>query len=105
MKECMASPVSTLAPVLTSCPVLVVVRASSVGWDSVHFPVRRRSSSGGVASSFIFSQYDGPAGDGCEESDILGVGKLLWKLDLLLRNEFEMNIPKSRNIHLQLEVN
>ena len=75
MKLYMTSPVSTLAPVLTSCPVLVVVLASEVGWNSVHFSFRRRSSSGGVGSSFIFSQCDGPAGDGCEESDILGVGK------------------------------
>ena len=83
MKECMASPVSTLAPVLTSCPVLVVVRASNVGWDSVHFPVRRRSSSGGVVSSFIFSQSDGPAGDGCEEPDILGVGRVVIEVEFI----------------------
>ena len=47
MKECIASPVSTLAPVLTSCPVLVVVRSTD-GGGTIYFAfISCRSSIGG----------------------------------------------------------
>ena len=35
----MAIPISTLAPVLMSCPVLAIVRVSNVGGFSFHFPL------------------------------------------------------------------
>ena len=54
----MPSPVSTLAPVLTSWPVLVVVRVSGVGGVSLHFSARRRSSSGGGGSAVRLSQCE-----------------------------------------------